>query len=114
MIDDRSLMEPYRLPPRNPASLLMVAGSVKLLPQGLAFDSHDGRRTVPCSITRDALLDLCGYHGLKGNEGDAVKALGPQIERLVSRKYRAGRVERNGELTIKPADLLLYGFESAY
>jgi hypothetical protein len=93
---------------------MMVAGSVKLHPQGLAFESNDGIKTVPCSITRDALLDLCGYHGLNGNEGEAFKALGPQIERLISEKYRAGRTERNGELTIKPADLLLYGFESAY
>jgi hypothetical protein len=107
-------MEPYRIPPRHPASLLMVAGSVRLLPQGLAFESNDGIKTVPCSITRDALLDLCGYHGLNGNDGEAFKALGPQIERLASQKYRAGRIDRSGELTIKPADLLLYGFESAY
>jgi hypothetical protein len=107
-------MEPYRIPPRHPASLLMVAGSVKLLPHGLAFESNDGIKTVPCCISRDALLDLCGYHGLNGDDGEAFKALGPQIERLVSEKYRAGRIERSGELTIKPADLLLYGFESAY
>ena len=92
----------------------MVAGSVKLLAQGLAFDSHDGIKTVPCSITRDALLDLCGYHGFKNDEGETLKALEPHIERLVSKKYCAGRLEGNGELTIKPADLLLYGFESAY
>jgi hypothetical protein len=107
-------MEPFRIPPRNGATLMMVAGTAQIIPHGLAFESHDGVKMIPCSITREALLDLCGYHGIKGDEGESFKVLGPQIERLANEKYRAGRIERTGELTIKTSDLLLYGFEGRY
>lgn len=92
----------------------MVAGSVQLQPQGLAFESHDGIKVVPCSISRDALLDLRDYHGLTGDDGQAFTALGSQIERLANEKYRAGRVERSGQIEIRPADILLYGFETRF
>jgi Protein of unknown function (DUF1488) len=107
-----ALMDPYPIPKRTVKPLYVVAGSMQAQPQGLAFQSHDGVRVVTCSISRDALLDLRDYHGLAGDESQAFRALGPQIERLANEKYRAGRVDRSGQLEISPADILLYGFES--
>ena len=107
-------MEPYRIHDADQPTLSLLAGSAKVLPHGLAFQSHDGIKAVPCTISRDAFLDLCGYHGVQGADDDAFKAIEPQLERLARKKYRAGRVERSGELAIMPADLLLYGFESRY
>jgi hypothetical protein len=106
-----SSMDPYQLPKRPATSLFVVADTVQAQPQGFTFESHDGVKVVPCSISRDALLDLRDYHGLAGDENQAFRALGPEIERLANKKYRAGRVERTGELEINPADILLYGFE---
>jgi hypothetical protein len=37
----------------------------------------------------------------------------PEIERLTSAKYEAGRLEDNGELLIGTADLLRFGFQGA-
>jgi Protein of unknown function (DUF1488) len=107
-------MNPYQIPKRAGTSLFVVAGSAQPQPQGLAFESRDGVKLVPCSISRDALLDLRDYHGLEGDETQAFRALGSQIERLANEKYRAGRLERTGELEISPADILLYGFEPRF
>jgi hypothetical protein len=106
-----SLMDPYSIPKRTATPLYVVADSMQEQPQGLAFQSHDGVKVVACSISRDALLDLRDYHGLTGDESQAFRALGPQIERLANEKYRAGRLDQTGQLEINPADILLYGFE---
>jgi hypothetical protein len=37
----------------------------------------------------------------------------PELDRLASLKYAAGRLEENGELVIRTADLLRYGFQRA-
>jgi hypothetical protein len=85
--------------------------SISVRSQDLSFQSHDGKKVVACGISRDALRDLGGYHRLDGAEDELFRALRPEIERLASAKYRAGRLDRNGAIVIGPADILLYGFE---
>jgi hypothetical protein len=75
------------------------------------FQSRDGIKLVDCGISHDALLDLSGYHRVNGAEDEVFLALRPEIERLASAKYRAGRLDRSGSITLGPADILLYGFE---
>jgi hypothetical protein len=106
-------MDMDQFPRRNAASLVLDAGSVSARPQDLSFQSHDGKKVVPCGISRDALRDLGGYHRVNGAEDEVFRALRQEIERLASAKYRAGRLDRSGAIVIGPADILLYGFERA-
>ena len=99
-------------PARRPvASLVLDADSVTVRAQDLVFESHDGKTLVACGISRDALQDLGGYHRLNGADDAVFRALRPEIERLASAKYRAGRVDHSDGILIGPADILLYGFE---
>jgi hypothetical protein len=101
-------------PTRRPtASLVLDADTVKVRAQDLAFQSHDGEAVVACGISRDALQDLGGYHRLNGAEDEVFHALRPEIERLASAKYRAGRLDRQGGVLVDSADILLYGFEGS-
>src|SRR5579862_7315482 len=105
-------METYQLRRRRAAAALVLdADSISVRPQDLSFQSRDGDKLVPCGISRDALNDLGGYHRLAGAEDEVFRALRPEIERLASAKYRAGRHDGNGAISIGPADILLYGFE---
>jgi len=54
---------------------------------------------------------FAGYHHLNGAEDEVFLALRPEIERLASAKYRAGRLDHSGGILIGAADILLYGFE---
>jgi hypothetical protein len=98
---------------RDSASLVLNADSVSLRPQDLSFESRDGEKVVTCEISRDALADLGSYHRLNGADDEVFRALRPEIERLANAKYRAGRLDDNGAVVIGPADIILYGFESA-
>jgi hypothetical protein len=100
-------------PSRGYASLVLDADTIKVRAEDLAFQSHAGATVVACEISRDALQDLGGYHRLNGAQDEVFRALRPEIERLASAKYRAGRLDRNGAILIGPADILLYGFERA-
>jgi len=92
--------------------LSIIAGTVDAFSQGIAFQAnYYGTKNVACRISRDALLDLAGYHQLHGTAQELVQALRPEIERILSVKYRARRIETSGEIWIAPPDLLLYGFE---
>jgi hypothetical protein len=90
--------------------LSILAGSYNAQATGVCFRAH-GATELACGISRDALLDLGGYHQVGGSEEALFQALGPQIERLISAKFRARRIDQNGEIWIGCADILLYGFE---
>jgi hypothetical protein len=92
--------------------LSIIVGTVDAQLPGIAFQAnYYGTKNVACKISRDALLDLAGYHQMRGSALELVQALRPEIERILSAKYRARRVETNGEIWIAPPVLLLYGFE---
>jgi hypothetical protein len=93
--------------------LNIIPGSIKVQPHGIAFRAnYYGDKNVECRITRDALLDLAGYHQLSGRDDELFQTLRGEIDRLLSTKYRARRMESNGDLLLSSADLVLYGFES--
>jgi hypothetical protein len=54
---------------------------------------------------------LIDFHRIKSTESEALRALLPEIERLVNAKYDAERFEENGWLVIWPVDLLRYGYQ---
>jgi hypothetical protein len=91
--------------------LNIIPGPIDVQSHGIAFRAnYYGDKNVSCRISRDALLDLAGYHQLNGREDELFQALRREIERLLSAKYRARRMETNGELLVSSADILLYGF----
>jgi hypothetical protein len=61
-------------------------------------------------MTGETLRDLVEFHGLKSWDEGAFKTLVRQIERLVNAKFIDGRLDESGELWIRAADLLRYGF----
>jgi hypothetical protein len=63
-------------------------------------------------VARDVLRDLLAYHRFEGAGDDVLRALLPEIERLANAKSDAGRLEEDGTLVIRTADLLRYGFEA--
>jgi hypothetical protein len=81
--------------------------------QNLSFRFRDGDRIVVCTITREVLQDLGSHHGLSFTDEEVRNVLLPELDRLASLKYAAGRLEENGELVIRTADLLRYGFQRA-
>jgi hypothetical protein len=67
---------------------------------------------VTCTVARQVLLDLADAYSLNcRSAAEAFSLLLPDIEHLASAKYRFGRLEENGELTIGVPDLLRYGFQ---
>jgi hypothetical protein len=93
--------------------LNIIPGPINLLQSGIAFRAnYYGDKNIDCRISRDALLDLAGYHQLNGRDDELFDGLRQEIERLLSSKYRARRMETNGELLVSSADILLYGFRA--
>ena len=90
----------------------VLAESVDVLSVSPSFQLNIDGNNVACGITREALNDLGHHHGYRGAEGEVMRALGPEIERLVRAKSRAGRFEENHGLVIRTTDLLRYGFNS--
>jgi hypothetical protein len=93
--------------------------SLKIIPKSLApqpdevrfqFDCDDGS-IIQCSITNDTLRDLIDFHHVKNTDEDIRRVLLPEIERLANAKYDARRLEEDGGLFIRSADLVRYGFE---
>jgi len=91
--------------------LRIIAGSVDAGSSAINFRVDDGANGLACGISRDALLDLAGHHGLRGSEERLFLALWPAIARLLGAKFRAQRIEASGEVVVGSADLLLYGFD---
>jgi hypothetical protein len=80
--------------------------------QGLAFQCENGMKTVSGDISAETLRDLTDFHQVKGSQEEGFRALLPEIERLLNAKFQAGRIEENGELAIRAADLLRFGFQA--
>jgi hypothetical protein len=60
-----------------------------------------GERVVACAITREAPHDIDFHHGFRASGQELVRAFLPQLERLAKVKFRAGRIEENGELPVR-------------
>jgi hypothetical protein len=80
---------------------------------GLRLLFSEGEETVACCVTPDVIEDLASYHRLTFSREEIYRVVLPVLDRLASTKYRAGRLEENGELVIRGADLVRYGFGSA-
>jgi hypothetical protein len=78
-------------------------------PPRIGFQVDTGANSFFCGISLDALLDLAGYQGLRGDEEDLFRVLRPWIERLISEKHCNGG-GADGDLLITCADILRYGF----
>jgi hypothetical protein len=92
--------------------LKVMVRTLSARPQGLAFQCENGMKTVSGNISAETLRDLTDFHQVKGSQEDGFRALLPEIERLLNAKFQAGRIEENGELSIRAADLLRFGFEA--
>jgi hypothetical protein len=90
-------------------SLKVVGGRLDLSPDGIVCQLDDGAAKVVCTITRKVLRDLGDHHQLGGSEERLFSHLLLAIEQLASRKFNAGRIDKDGALTIETADLLRYG-----
>lgn len=67
------------------------------------FSGNDGDKVVPCAISREALEDH-----FEGDNREPVKVFREHRERIAyeaRRKYLAGRLESDGSVLIKTADL---------
>lgn len=91
--------------------LKVVAGSIHAEPKSLSFRCAGGDGDIECQVTAAALRDLIDFHRLKSLDEGAFQTLLPEIERLVNSKFSAGRFDENGELWIRVADLLRYGYQ---
>jgi hypothetical protein len=78
--------------------------------QGLCLLYSEGDATIACSVTPGVIEDLASYHRLTFSQEEIFRVVLPLLDRLASTKYRAGRLEENGEIVIRGADLLRYGF----
>lgn len=78
--------------------------------QGISLLFSDGDAKVACSVTPGVIEDLASYHRLTFSREEIFHVVLPLLDRLASTKYHAGRLEENGEIVIRVADLLRYGF----
>jgi hypothetical protein len=92
-------------------SLKVVFESFTAHSKGLCFQCDREGEIIQCGIADVALRDLVDFHRIKSTESEALRALLPEIERLVNAKYDAERFEENGWLVIWPVDLLRYGYQ---
>jgi len=96
-----------------PLSLLPARGDDAGDPgQGLCLLFSEGDAKVACNVTPGVIEDLATYHRLTFSQEEIFRVVLPLLDRLASRKYHAGRLEENGEIVIRGADLLRYGFGS--
>ena len=91
-------------------SLIVIPRSLEAELEGLLFQCRDGNQTIECGITDGALRDLISFHRIKKTDDNPLRVLLPELERLVSAKYDAGRLEEDGWIVVRSADLLRYGF----
>jgi Protein of unknown function (DUF1488) len=92
-------------------SLKVAFDSFSAKSKGLCFQCDLDGEIIQCGIADVALRDLVDFHRIKSTESEALRALLPEIERLVNAKYDAERFEENGWLVIWPVDLLRYGYQ---
>jgi hypothetical protein len=95
-----------------PMRLKVIEGTLSVRPQSLAFRCENGMQTVSGSISAETLRDMTDFHQVKGSPEEGFRALLPEIERLLNAKLQARRIDANGELAIRAADLLRFGFQA--
>jgi hypothetical protein len=100
-----------RLLEKMTLSLKIIFDSFSAHLEGLCFQCDRDGEFIRCAIVEVAVRDLIDFHRSNFTEDDALRALLPEIERLVSAKCDAGRFEEGGWLVIWPADLLRYGYQ---
>ena len=95
--------------------LKVVTGRLDLLPTSIVCNLHDGEQIIVCTIARQLLRDLGGYHLGRAIPEEAVfSEFLSEIERIASAKFDTQRLDENGELSIGSADLARYGFGSLH
>jgi hypothetical protein len=94
--------------------LKVIAGTLSTRPQSLTFQCEHGMKTIGASISSETLRDMTDFHRITGSQEEGFRALLPEIERLLNAKCQAARFEKNGELSIRAADLLRFGFRARY
>jgi hypothetical protein len=87
----------------------VVGGKLELLSDRIACRLRDGDRILTCTVSRQALRDLGGYHQLRISDEAVFSRLLPEIERLANELNSAGRVDESGNVTIGAAELVRYG-----
>ena len=92
--------------------LRISAGKLEVGEHAICFRCTADAASIECSISRQALQDLAGVHGLPFETSDlaAFGHLLSRIEKIADRKYPTARFERNGDLNITSADVIRYGF----
>jgi len=90
-------------------SLRVIGGRLDLLPGNIVCQLANGAAKVACIVTREVLRNLGDHRQLRGSEESLFSRLLPEIEQLASAKFDAGRIDKNGALTIETSDLLRYG-----
>lgn len=93
-------------------SLMVILRTLEPEPEGLLFQCRDGDKIIECGIVVAALRDLISFHHIKKADDNLHRVLLPELERLVTAKYNAGRLEEDGWIVIRSADLLRYGFRA--
>jgi hypothetical protein len=90
----------------------IAAGKLQVGENAIFFRCIADTAPIECSISRQALQDLAGAHGLPFKTSDlaAFGHLLSRIEKIADRKYPTARFKRNGDLDITTADVIRYGF----
>jgi hypothetical protein len=92
-------------------SLGIIFESFNAQSKGLCFQCDRDGKIIQCGIADVALRDLIDFHRINSSTDEPLRALLPELERLVNAKYVARRFEENGWLVIWPVDLLRYGYQ---
>ena len=92
-------------------SLGIIFQSFDAQSKGLCFQCDGDGKIIQCGIADAALRDLIDFHRIKSTNDEALRALLPELERLVNAKCNAERFEENGWLVIWQVDLLRYGYQ---
>jgi hypothetical protein len=89
--------------------LKLIAESINVRPEGLAFECEDGEAHVACTVSTETLADLLDFHDVDISEARSFEAFLPKVEHIVNAKYASGRFDREGALAIEMPDILRYG-----
>jgi hypothetical protein len=68
----------------------VVAGKLELSSSSIVCRLREGDRILSCTVSRQVLRDLGGYHQLHVSDEAVFSRLLPEIERLANESIRAG------------------------
>ena len=72
---------------------------------GVHFGMQDGRKTVRCMVSYEALDDHVGRTPNQRDRASIFQEIRSRIEAIASAKYAAGRVEPDGTIRVDRRDL---------